>query len=68
MMVDSGQKLAIMLPSLGRALAGLVKGLGVRYTDSPFAERRGSFTVEQVVCVGALRILASTSGCRRAGG
>ncbi len=27
-----------------------------------YAGGRGSFTVEQVVCVGALRILASASG------
>ena len=33
------------------------------YTVFSFAAGRSSFTVEQVVCVGALRILARAAGC-----
>jgi len=42
-----------------RRRRGLAKVGEVSYTFFSFAEVRSSLTTEQVVCVGALRILAS---------
>jgi hypothetical protein len=53
-------KVAIVRCSFSRVAAqGVGKMLEVSYTSFSFAEVRSSLTTKQVVCVGALRILAS---------